>query len=125
MTARQINSFKTILKAKQAELRPSILGRDVIAIERTADALDQVQLASERELATRNLERESKLSRSVRAALDRIDEGTYGACLNCDEDIGMKRLHAVPWASLCIGCQEEADKAGDLDHREILLRKAA
>ena len=86
-----------------------------------------MQLASERELATRNLERESELSRYVRAALDRIDEGTYGACLNCDEDIGMKRLHAVPWASLCIGCQEEADMTGglDVDHREMLVLQAA
>ena len=107
MTASQISTFKTILKAKQAELRPSIRERDVIAIERTADALDQVQLAAERELATRNLERESKLSRHVHAALHRIDEGAYGMCLNCDAEIGIQgNPHAlgVTGPSHCWAC---------------------
>jgi len=48
--------------------------------------------------------------RNVRAALHRIDEGMYGVCLHCEEDISPKRLNAVPWAPYCIACQETADR---------------
>ena len=51
----------------------------------------------------------------MRAALRRIDEGTFGVCLHCEEDITPKRLAAVPWTAFCIQCQEIADRnqAGD------------
>jgi DnaK suppressor protein len=49
--------------------------------------------------------------RNVRAALARIDEGTFGVCLHCEEDISIKRLNAVPWAPYCIQCQEIADRS--------------
>jgi DnaK suppressor protein len=38
-----------------------------------------------------------------------MNEGTYGVCLHCDEDISAKRLSAVPWAAYCINCQELVD----------------
>ena len=41
-----------------------------------------------------------------------MDRGEYGECLRCGEDINEKRLMAVPWATLCINCQEEAEKEG-------------
>jgi DnaK suppressor protein len=116
VTRSELKQFEAILKARQAELKPSVRERDVIAIERTADASDEVQLAAERELATRNLERESTVLRHVRAALDRIGEGTYGTCLNCEEEISLKRLNAVPWTPFCIRCQEEADYQQPLRH---------
>jgi DnaK suppressor protein len=80
------------------------------AIEKSADALDEVQHAAERELAIRNLDRESGLLRQVRGALHRLDEGAYGVCVHCEEDINPKRLAAVPWAQYCIQCQELADR---------------
>lgn len=40
----------------------------------------------------------------IRAALDRIDQGTYGHCANCGKDIEEKRLEAVPYAAVCIDC---------------------
>ena len=112
MSKTEINKFRKILAAKQTELAPQLRKRDGIAIEKTPDALDEVQLAAERELVTRNLERESKVLRDVHAALRRIEEGYYGTCLNCDEEIGVKRLKALPWTSLCIACQEQDDRNG-------------
>jgi RNA polymerase-binding transcription factor DksA len=55
-------------------------------------------------------ERNSNWLREVRAALRRIDAGTFGICVGCDENINPKRLAAVPWASSCIVCQEAADQ---------------
>jgi DnaK suppressor protein len=111
MTQTELDKYKAILETKQAELSAGLRNRDDIAIEKTPDALDEVQNAAERELAIRNLDRESNLLRNVRAALHRIEEGTFGTCLHCEEDISIKRLHAVPWAAYCIQCQEIADKS--------------
>jgi DnaK suppressor protein len=110
MTKSEINKFKKLLEAKQAELEKIVRNRDAIAIEKSADALDEVQHASERELAIRNLDRESNLLRNVRLALRRINDGSFGTCLHCEEEISPKRIAAVPWAANCIQCQELADR---------------
>src|SRR5215469_1979086 len=108
--AKENEKNKKILEAKQAELSVGLRNRDEIAIEKTPDALDEVQLAGERELAIRNLDRESNLLRNVRSALGRIADGSYGICMHCEEDIKPKRLDAVPWTKYCIRCQEAADR---------------
>lgn len=111
MTKTELNKFREALEAKQAELAQVLRNREGITIEKSPDALDEVQNAAERELAIRNLDRESNLLRNVRAALHRIEEGTFGTCVHCEEEISLKRLHAVPWAAYCIQCQEIADRS--------------
>ena len=111
MTKSEVNKYKEILESRQAELVGVLRNRDGITIEKSPDALDEVQNAAERELAIRNLDRESNLLRNVRAALRRIDDGSFGVCVHCDEDISPKRVAAVPWTPYCIQCQEAADKA--------------
>lgn len=110
MTQTELEKYKAVLEAKKAELSMGLRNREDIAIEKTPDALDEVQLAGERELAIRNLDRESSLLRNVRAALARIEDGSYGTCLHCEEEIKPKRLDAVPWTRFCIRCQEAADR---------------
>jgi len=110
MTKAELNKYKQILEAKKAELAHVLRNREAIAIEKSPDALDEVQHAAERELAIRNLDRESGLLRQVKLALTRIDDGSYGTCLHCEEEINPKRLNAVPWAPYCISCQEMADR---------------
>ena len=110
MTAPEIEKFKRILMAKQTELSGSLRNRDEIVIEKVADALDEVQLMGDRELAVRNLHRDSNVLRQIRRARSRMAEGTYGVCLHCEEDISTKRLTAVPWAAFCITCQEKIDR---------------
>jgi DnaK suppressor protein len=110
MTNIELNKYRNALEAKQAELVRLVRNRDGIAIEKSPDAFDEVQLAAERELAIRTLDRESILLRSVRSALSRIDDGSF-VCLHCEEDISAKRLAAVPWTAFCIKCQESADRS--------------
>ena len=122
----ELKKYRAILTNKQIELAPQLRKRDGIAIEKTPDALDEIGFAAERELMTRSLERESKLLRDVRAALGRIEVGSYGACLNCEEEISPKRLNAVPWASLCIDCQKVDDRErGQVADQSEWLAKAA
>ena len=110
MTKKQMEKFKKILLEKEADLVRVLRNRDEIAIEKTPDALDEVQRAAERELAIRNLDRESRLLREVRAALKRIDDGTYGICIYTGEEISRKRLEAVPWTPFCLQAQEMFDR---------------
>jgi DnaK suppressor protein len=118
MTKAELNKFRQILEARRAELEQAVRDREGITIEKSPDALDEVQHAAERELAIRNLDRESHLLRNVRAALRRMDEGHFGVCMHCEEDINPKRLNAVPWTPYCITCQELADKSRD-DNAEM------
>ena len=111
MTKAELNKFRQMLEAKLRELEKAVRDRDGSVIEKSPDALDEVQHAAERELAIRNLDRESHLLRNVRASLRRMNEGNYGVCLHCEEEINPKRLNAVPWTPYCITCQELADKS--------------
>jgi len=110
MNQTELNKYKAMLEARQTELSAGLRNREDIAIEKTPDAIDEVQLAGERELAIRNLDRESSLLRDVRMALGRMNDGSYGVCLHCEEEIKPKRLDAVPWTKYCIRCQEAADR---------------
>ena len=118
--------FQEILERKQSELLQVLRKRDGIAIEKSADQMDEIQYASERDLAIRNVDRDSTLSRQVKAALRRIHDGSYGACIDCDSAISPKRLAAVPWAPRCFQCQDAADRNGreSADVSEFLVNAA-
>ena len=127
MTKNELNKYGTVLEAKRAELVEVVRSRDGIVIEKSPDALDEVQYAADRELAIRSLDRDSIMLRNVRGALRRIEQGSFGVCLRCEEDISSKRLAALPWTAFCIHCQEiadrrEVDNANDLD--ELLVNAA-
>lgn len=109
-----LNAFRRTLEAKRAELSAGTANRDEIRIENAAEDFDRIQQRMNREVAIRNLDRESRLLKSVEEALDRIEAGAFGVCLGCEEEIPEKRLRAVPWASHCLSCQER------LDHRPVM-----
>ena len=97
---------------KEAELVRALGRRDGITIEKSADQMDEIQYATERDLAIGNVDRDSVLLRQVRAALSRIHHGSFGTCIECESAISPKRLAAVPWAQRCIHCQDAADRNG-------------
>src|SRR5512140_1418824 len=105
-----MDGVKEILEQKEAELFQVLRKRDGIAIEKSADPMDEIQYALERDLAIRNVDSDSALLRDVKAALRRIRDGSYGTCVECQLAISPKRLAAVPWASHCIECQDAADR---------------
>jgi DnaK suppressor protein len=102
---------RQILESKLRETAPIRGLRDSIRIYQVADPIDMTQEAAEREMAVQNLDRESAMVRRLRSAIGRLHDGSYGVCLQCDEDISAKRLAAIPWAELCIECQERADRS--------------
>jgi DnaK suppressor protein len=117
--------FELLKDTLQTRLATIVRGSDKrgdIVIQHIADALDQTQFAAERDLVVTLLNRDTQMSRRVKAALQRMEDGIYGTCLTCDDSISVKRLQAVPWAELCLRCQERSDMtAADVlgaDHQE-------
>ena len=104
--------LKLVQQRLESQLRETSSTRELresIRIHQLADPVDMTQQVAEREMAVRSLDRESTLARRVRLAIERLKDGSYGICLQCEEEIAPKRLEAIPWAELCIECQEKAD----------------
>jgi DnaK suppressor protein len=106
----ELSRVQIWLEVLATELERAIHDREAIAIEQSPDQLDEIQTASDRDLAISEIDRRSKQLRDVRVALRRIGDGKFGICEQCDEDIAPKRLAAIPWASLCIVCQEAEER---------------
>jgi DnaK suppressor protein len=107
----ELDRIQILLEARVTELERGIHHREAFAIEQSPDQIDDIQTASDRDLAICKIDRQSKELRDVRAALRRIRDGRFGACEQCDEDIPPNRLAAIPWASLCIVCQEAEERS--------------
>ena len=77
-----------------------------------ADPADRATAESDRAFTLRIRDRERRLIRKIQAAITRIDDGTYGICEECGDDISIARLKARPVTKLCINCkarQEEGE----------------
>ena len=109
MKEADVNEFRTLLMAKRKEIVDQSRRREDIWIVQSNELIETVQLAGQRELAARGLERDTKKLTQIGAALKRIDDGDFGICLDCGEAISPKRLTAVPWAGYCLHCQELLD----------------
>lgn len=101
------------LREQQAFLERNMLtaveqGRQTVA-DATQDVADQAVTSYQKELLfTQGTSGHAQLSQ-IRLAIDRINEGGYGECLQCGNKIGEKRLEAVPWTPYCIDCQEKIE----------------
>lgn len=105
-----LEDVRKALETKRKELLAGSSDREEILIENAAEEFDRLQQQLNREVAIRNLDRESRLLKEVQKALKRAADGTLGVCLRCEEEIPEKRLKAVPWAAYCINCQETIDR---------------
>ena len=110
-----LQNAKDILESKLRQILTPRAWRDAIAIRHCADLADITQQAGEREMASRDLDRNAGLLRDVRAALDRIHDGSYGNCVECGEPIASKRLAALPWTRYCLSCQAGLEAAASRD----------
>jgi DnaK suppressor protein len=113
MSAAQLAHFRTILSSWKRDLMEEV-DRTVTHMKDEAanppDPNDRATLESEFALELRTRDRERKLIRKIDEALKRIDDGSYGFCLETGEPIGVKRLEARPVATLCIEAQERRER---------------
>lgn len=110
MPGLDLERYQQLLEDKHEELLEGVRRREAIAVERSADVIDELQSGVERERAITELDRTSSLLRDVKAALRRIHQGAYGVCSRCAQPISPLRLNAVPWTPFCIRCQQAVDE---------------
>jgi DnaK suppressor protein len=107
MEKAQKSKFEAILTKKREELRRSQTNDERHeAHDFGRDEGDRANFSQSKEMAFRQRAQERGLLMLVEGALSRISSGSFGICLNCEQDISINRLNAVPWSRYCITCQE-------------------
>jgi DnaK suppressor protein len=111
---KDLKRFKKVLEESKRQLLLS--ARKTLTEEATFDTddlPDEIDLASSeysQSMVFRLRDREKFLLKKIDKALKRIEDGSFGVCENCGEDIAMKRIEARPVTTLCIRCKEEQEK---------------
>jgi DnaK suppressor protein len=124
MNKEQLEHFRLILNTWKRDLMHEV-DRTVDHMKDEAanfpDPNDRATQESEFSLELRTRDRERKLIRKIDEAIKRIEDGTYGYCVETGEEIGIKRLEARPVATLCVEAQERRERRekqyGDRDDR--------
>ncbi|HYG77118.1 MAG TPA: TraR/DksA C4-type zinc finger protein [Planctomycetota bacterium] len=107
--SREILLEKRSSLAKQVERLAKDAAESTEATENSKSPLSSAENASdtyEQDFAFMSMESEEDLLRKVDRALTRIRENTYGTCEECQQAINPERLEALPWATMCVKCQE-------------------
>ncbi len=113
MKKKDLNHLKKILIQQLMEL----LGRTDCSLDglevpddNLSDILDRASQISEREFSHHLCSREKLHMRRIERSLQDIEDGVYGLCDQCEEEIAYKRLKARPTARYCIGCKTQLEK---------------
>lgn len=105
----QTAGYRSALTAERARILGGIQGgRDILVLPGGVAVEDQAPLMQEQFVALRRHKIDAHKLKLIEAALDRLNEGEFGICLECG-GISDKRLKAVPWAAYCVRCQSAVD----------------
>jgi DnaK suppressor protein len=112
MNKKDLNFFKKYLEKRMGELLSqaddTVSGMNSSA-ETFPDPTDRASLEADRNFTLRIRDREAKLIKKIRQALEQIENGTYGICESCGEEISVKRLKARPVTTQCIECKAKEE----------------
>jgi len=107
----KLGTYRNMLEKKAQEVRRSMSAQKaaqvVARLDVPSDEGDLSQQHHEEWIFLNRNTIDMKLLREISDALQRIEQGTYAVCLECEEPISVKRLEAVPWARYCVSCQEK------------------
>jgi len=113
VTQEQLRKFKKIFNSQKESLifNDRIVREDFsVNLDDRYDEVDQASTDVEQSMRMRLRNRETLYIKKLEEALMRIEEGTFGLCEECDEDIELRRLEARPTATLCVSCKEEQER---------------
>ena len=114
MPKKEMEKYRRLLNDKKATLSTDLAktrnAEEETTDEATQDIADKAVSSYTREFLYSLSDNDRNTLLRIDQALARIDEGTYGTCLNCGQAMSEKRLMAVPWAPHCVDCQELAEK---------------
>jgi DnaK suppressor protein len=122
MEKKQLEQFKVLLlKHRQQILNSGMVNNSEDLHVSQEDLSDETDLASSlvsQQISVSIRERELFKLKRIDFALERIAEGSYGHCEECDDEIGLKRLENQPWAELCIFHAEEKEREEAQTYRQ-------
>src|SRR5213594_373896 len=110
MKKMDLNSFRTMLESKRDAIMNSSGKKthwDEIENTRHGDFIDQATDDNEVHVNIKLRQTDAKLLRAIETAIARIENGNFGICTMCEQEISLARLYAVPWTSVCIACKEK------------------
>ncbi len=111
---RELEKYRRVLEVKKVELSAELAkarnAEEETTEESTQDIADKAVSSYTREFLYSLTDGERTVLLEIDEALNRIDDGAYGFCVNCAAAISEKRLVAVPWTPHCVDCQELAEK---------------
>src|SRR5665213_3474375 len=113
MRKETLNRFKKMFVAEKQKLlfNDKIVREDFsVNADDRFDEIDQATTDAAQSMQMRLCNRETLYLKKVEDAITRIEEGTFGLCEVCEEEIGLKRLEARPTATLCVSCKEEQER---------------
>ncbi len=107
MHSSDVKKYKDILETKRDGLLAATPARTPATEpgSKSGDWIDQSSQENEIHVRLALKQTDSKLLRAIEEAIHRIDNGTYGVCLECENEIAAARLEAVPWTRVCIDCK--------------------
>src|ERR1044071_1302147 len=107
MEPAEIQKYRDILIQKRDEILSAAPARTPSAEpgSKSGDWIDHSSMESDIHVRLALQQTDSKLLRAIEEAIHRLDQGTYGICMECENDIAPARLEAVPWTRLCIDCK--------------------
>lgn len=114
MKKTELKKFKEILGERKKEILDQAASvKEPVYSFKEEDLLDEVDLASsesDQNMSIRLRDRERILLKKIEKAIKKIDDGDYGICESCGEEISARRLEARPVTDLCIRCKEEQER---------------
>lgn len=107
-----------LMKEIQNQLGQSLTEEQQRRFESAMDSGDQALLDLEREMGISLQEKRNRERQMIDEALVSLEEGTYGICVECDTEISAKRLAVMPFARLCVECQEKIELLEKIERGE-------
>jgi DnaK suppressor protein len=114
-------ALKEMMESRAAELRQGLRAMisgpsDPVEVR---DPEEWGRTSAEQDLDLTLMEMQAETCRRIDDALQRLEQGTYGSCEECDEEIPAARLQALPFATLCRTCQELQEEAPSVERRAL------
>lgn len=119
--ANQTADYRSALLAERARLTGGKQKElEILILPGSLAVEDHAPLLHDQFIALRQHRMHRQKLRLIDAALERLENGGFGVCAECEEPIPAKRLNIVPWAAYCVPCQDRTDTRGDEERADAL-----
>src|SRR5579872_3404236 len=131
MARSRYNELRLMLEGRRREIQAEVQGKmrgvreDTGKSTEVLDAVESAENDIQEDIEFALVQMKSETLNKINDALKRLDQGTYGYCFDCGEEIGEKRLRALPFAVRCKDCEEHRENAEQRERQHAARRGAS